>query len=68
MIHFSIEVILLLNFLQNVRNSSTSCSVFNGPVTPTTYSTIVITWTIARTISCTVIAIAGPITSENAPT
>ena len=68
MIHFSTEVIPLLNFVQNVRNSSTSCSMFNGPVTRTTYSTIVITWTIARTISRIVIAKAGPITSENAPT
>ena len=39
-----------------------------GRVTPAIYSTIVIVWMIASTISCIVIAIVGPIANVNAPT
>ena len=40
----------------------------NGPVTPASYSTIPIVWTIVPTISCIVIAIVRPIASVNVPT
>ena len=39
----------------------------NGPATPEIYSAIAIEWTIARTISCFVIAILGPIANVNVP-
>ena len=43
------------------RRDMTVCCHNYGPVTPATYSTIAIAWTIAWTSSCIVIAIVGPI-------